>query len=245
MVENVTILIKTFLRKDCADYLIKSIRSRYPTVKIVVVDDSGYPVDFNYDENITTYSLPFDSGASAGRSYGVSKITTPYFVLVDDDFVFTDNTKLEVFVSMIEKTNLDILGGHVYNQGQVIDFFGNFHVDKKTNTVICKRETTDHGDYKVCQLITNFFIARTEKVKQYGWDNDLKIGEHSAFFFDHKRHLSVGVTHLVSIDHRHISGNEYKGFRNRAMEYFKIWLDKKKINSYTNFAGVVTKRSLV
>lgn len=244
MVNNVTILIKTFLRKNCADNLIKSIRSRYPTVPIVVVDDSGYPVDFNYDENIRTFSLPFDSGASAGRNFGVSKITTPYFVLVDDDFEFTNNTKLEVFIEMIESTGLDILGGHVYNHGQVIDFFGNFHVDKKTNTVICKRETTDHGNYKTCQLITNFFIARTEKVQQYGWDNDLKIGEHSAFFFDHKKHLKVGVTHLVSIDHKHISGVEYKGFRNRAMDYFNVWLNKKRIESYTNLAGVVTRRKV-
>lgn len=39
----------------------------------------------------------------------MSQVTTKYILWVDDDFIFTENTKLEKMVDILEKTTLDLV----------------------------------------------------------------------------------------------------------------------------------------
>lgn len=48
-------------------------------------------------------------GWFAGRNLAVSQVTTKYVLWVDDDFIFTANTKLEKLVNVLEKTTLDLV----------------------------------------------------------------------------------------------------------------------------------------
>ncbi len=48
-------------------------------------------------------------GWFAGRNLAVSQVTTKYVLWVDDDFIFTANTKLERMVDVLEKTTLDLV----------------------------------------------------------------------------------------------------------------------------------------
>lgn len=48
-------------------------------------------------------------GWFAGRNLAVSQVTTKYVLWVDDDFIFTANTKLEMMVDILEKTTLDLV----------------------------------------------------------------------------------------------------------------------------------------
>lgn len=48
-------------------------------------------------------------GWFAGRNLAVSQVTTKYVLWVDDDFIFTANTKLEKLVDVLEKTTLDLV----------------------------------------------------------------------------------------------------------------------------------------
>ena len=41
-------------------------------------------------------------GWFAGRNLAVSQVTTKYFLWVDDDFLFTENTKIEKLVEVME-----------------------------------------------------------------------------------------------------------------------------------------------
>lgn len=49
-------------------------------------------------------------GWFAGRNLAVSQVTTKYLLWVDDDFIFTADTKLEKLVEVLEKTTLDLVG---------------------------------------------------------------------------------------------------------------------------------------
>ncbi|KAK3575132.1 hypothetical protein QTP86_020819, partial [Hemibagrus guttatus] len=106
----VTIATKTFLRYNKLQDLIDSIRLYYPTVTIVIADDSENPrvVSGPYIEH---YIMPFGKGWFAGRNLAVSQVTTKYVLWVDDDFIFTANTKLEKLVDVLEKTTLDLGAG--------------------------------------------------------------------------------------------------------------------------------------
>ncbi len=48
-------------------------------------------------------------GWFAGRNLAVSQVTTKYVLWVDDDFIFTANTKLEKLVDVLERTTLDLV----------------------------------------------------------------------------------------------------------------------------------------
>ena len=238
---KITLLIKSFSRKNCVDELIESIRERYSDIDIIIVDDSNPVLKFDYDDNIKTYNIDFDSGLSVGRNYGVSKVKTPYFILLDDDFVFTDNTDLLKFIDIFEKSKLDILGGYVIENNKPLKYFGNFYYDDNTKSIKAKSEFSDFGEYKKCDIIVNFFIAKTEKIRSFGWDNDLKLAEHTAFFYDNKANLNVGFTDLISINHKKIRYDDYNQYRNRGNYFFNEWMKKRNIQSYENLHGQIIK----
>lgn len=240
-IDNLTILIKSFLRKDCVDKLIKSIRQYYNDVKIIVVDDSNSGYNFDYDNNIKTYNIEFDSGLSKGRNFGVSKIDTEFFLLLDDDFEFTENTDLIKWMELMVESNLDILGGDVIMNGEKMNYFGNLQLIGKC--LYYKDERYEVNDkYKTCDFILNFFIAKTSKIKEFGWDDELKLAEHTAFFFEHKNKLKVGHTNLISIDHQKINQGEYSIYRNRGKDFFNGWMHRKDIEMTVNLKGEITKR---
>ena len=57
--------------------------------------------------------MPENSGWFAGRALLISQVRTEFFVWVDDDFEFTDDTNLEKLVEVISKTGYDVIGGSI------------------------------------------------------------------------------------------------------------------------------------
>ncbi|XP_067414796.1 beta-1,4 N-acetylgalactosaminyltransferase 2-like [Emydura macquarii macquarii] len=108
----VTITTKTFLRYHKLRRFIKSVRQYYPDIKIIVADDSNITEKIE-EENVEHYIMPFGKGWFAGRNLAISQVTTKYYLWVDDDFLFTENTKIEKLVDVLEETNLDVVGGSV------------------------------------------------------------------------------------------------------------------------------------
>lgn len=233
--KNITFLIKSFNRKDSVENLIKSIRLYYPNIPIVIVDDSNPHLNFDEYDKVKTYNIDFDSGLAAGRNCGVSKINTKYFVLLDDDFEFTKETDIKHLYEVISKNNLDILGGQVIENKKPIDYFGNFVYDEKNKLIQTVIEHKNMGQYKKCHLILNFFIAKTESIKNHKWDDRQKLAEHAAFFFEHRDALQIGYVDNVSILHKKVLTKEYGEYRHRGANFFKEWMVNKDINFYINF----------
>lgn len=240
--KNITILIKSFLRKECVNNLIISIRKYYKDVKIIVVDDSDdKSYNFDFDKNIKTYNIEFDSGLSKGRNFGVSKIETEYFLLLDDDFEFTEETDIIKWMDIMIESNLDILGANVVMNGEIMEYFGNFEVID--GCLYYKNERYfESENYKTCDFILNFFIAKTDSIKEMGWDDELKLAEHTAFFFEHKSKLKVGYTEKVSINHQKVIEGDYEGYRRRGKSFFNDWMKKKQITKIVNLKGEIVKR---
>nr|XP_025039054.1 beta-1,4 N-acetylgalactosaminyltransferase 2 isoform X3 [Pelodiscus sinensis] len=103
----VTITTKTFLRYHKLRRLIASIRQYYPDIKIIVADDSRDPEKIE-EANVEHYIMPFGKGWFAGRNLAISQVTTKYYLWVDDDYLFTENTRIDKLVDVLEGTNLDM-----------------------------------------------------------------------------------------------------------------------------------------
>ncbi|KAJ3603123.1 hypothetical protein NHX12_030867 [Muraenolepis orangiensis] len=204
----VTIATKTFLRYDKLQDLIDSVRRYYPTVTIVIADDSENPktVSGAYIEH---YIMPFGKGWFAGRNLAVSQVTTKYVLWVDDDFIFTSNTKLEKLVDVLERTTLDLVGGAVREvTGYTATYRQTISIEAGEEDGDClhMRRGFHHAiqgfpNCVVTDGVINFFLARTEKVQQVGFDPRLARVAHLEFFIDGLGSLHVGSCDDVIVNH--------------------------------------------
>ncbi|HEX9074677.1 MAG TPA: glycosyltransferase family 2 protein [Anaerolineae bacterium] len=177
---HLTAVVKTFERPQVLRRLLAGIQREYPSLQVIVVDDSRAPVRF---DGVRTIVMPYDSGVSAGRNEGLKQVATKYVLVLDDDFVFYRHTALEPALALMERhPEIDIMGGQVVD----LPFF----------------ETTDYrtaalwpteakptlppgsriGGLPVYDKVANFFIGRTDRIRLVSWEPALKRLDHADFF---------------------------------------------------------------
>ncbi|KAI2649671.1 Beta-1,4 N-acetylgalactosaminyltransferase 1 [Labeo rohita] len=204
----VTIATKTFLRYDKLQDLINSIRQFYPTITIVIADDTEEPkpVTGPYIEH---FIMPFGKGWFAGRNLAISQVATKYVLWVDDDFIFTSSTKLEKMVDILERTTLDLVGGAVREvTGYTATYRHIVSTDAGDEEGDCLHIRTGFHhviegfpNCVVADAVINFFMARSEKIRQVGFDPRLARVGHLAFFIDGLSSLHVGSCDDIIISH--------------------------------------------
>ncbi|XP_072553234.1 beta-1,4 N-acetylgalactosaminyltransferase 1a isoform X5 [Salminus brasiliensis] len=153
--------------------------------------------------------MPFGKGWFAGRNLAISQVTTKYVLWVDDDFIFTSNTRLEKMVEVLERTTLDLVGGAVrevtgytatYRHTISIEDGGEegdcLHIRRGFHHII-----EGFPNCVVADAVINFFMARTEKVRQVGFDPRLVRVAHLEFFVDGLGSLHVGSCDDVIVNH--------------------------------------------
>ena len=182
LLPKVTAVIKTFERPRRLKILLSSLKRLYPSLKIIVVDDSRRPGMINGVENI---HLPYDSGVSAGRQAGLDAVETEYILNLDDDYIFSRKTDILSSVLYLEGApDVGLVGGRVRMLPYYLehDYFSHFTMalmDDKENKV---QKGTDINGLIVYEKTANFWLARTDEVRQIGWDPQLKRLDHSDFF---------------------------------------------------------------
>jgi len=178
--DKVTVIIKTFERPAILRRLVRSIRRIYPTLPIIVVDDSCKPVRL---PDVKSIFMPYNSGVSAGRQVALDRVRTPFVLIADDDFVFLPNTALASAVAkMVRNPSIDILGG------QLVDLpflrFGKpplGMIFKTQAQPLAPIGSTIDG-LLICDKVNNFFVARTERLRLVGWNAELRMLDHADFF---------------------------------------------------------------
>ncbi len=178
--EQLTAMIKTFERPGILNRLVASIKRCYPDLHILVVDDSRESEPIAGVEWVT---LPFNSGVSAGRSAGLSRVKTPYMLLLDDDIILYRQSGLRAALEAIKKyPEIDIMGGRVLNLPfiKAADYrgIGLFPTSAKPLYPV----GSFIGPFPVYDKVPNFFIARTERLRLVNWDPQLRLIEHADFF---------------------------------------------------------------
>ncbi|KAM7411929.1 hypothetical protein PAMA_021756 [Pampus argenteus] len=204
----VTIVTKTFLRYDKLKDLIDSIRQYYPTVTIVIADDNEHPQPVT-GPHIEQFIMPFGKGWFAGRNLAVSQVSTKYVLWVDDDFIFTANTKLEKMVDILEKTTLDLVGGAVREvTGYTATYRHTISVEEGGEDGDCLHirqgyyhVIKDFPNCVVADAVINFFMGRTDEVRQAGFNPRLTRQGHLEFFIGALGSLHIGSCDDVIVNH--------------------------------------------
>ena len=127
--------------------------------------------------------LPFDSGVSAGRAAGLDEVTTPFVINLDDDFIFSRKTKFMQAIEYLERnSNVDLVAGEV----RYLPYYT--RLDYKPHKLMDYSAIPNHekgtiiDGLMVFEKCSNFFIARTEKLRIVGWDSALKRLDHADFY---------------------------------------------------------------
>ena len=114
-----SIVIKTFERPYCTNRIIDSIFHYYPKMKVIVGDDSRNPGE---NDAVEYHKLPFNSGISYGRNFLIDQVKTKYFLLLDDDFIFTEKTDLNTLLNILEDNDIDLLVMGAYGHSRIRQF---------------------------------------------------------------------------------------------------------------------------
>ena len=258
MVNDITIIIKTFERRNELWNLLSSIRKYFPELKILIADDSK----INYKEstlkkfddlNIDYYLIPFDSGLAYGRNFLLEEVSTEFFLLCDDDFEFDRKTNIKEALSIIKDKKIDILGGYVRNYIPIkrkfdyflrgiekilkVEFKRNFigDIQINENEITINYFTRKFPDYLETDLVLNFFIGNKKSIQDFGgWNNKLKLNEHTDFFINCKKNrVKVAFTNTLSVKHFPNKIGHYFEFRSRNFVGNLLELhDVERINFY-------------
>ncbi|HYC56135.1 MAG TPA: glycosyltransferase [Candidatus Binatia bacterium] len=222
---SVDIIIKTFLRPDCLRRLVDSILSRYPDACVSIADD-GNPDQptLEYYEDLRRRGhqvllLPFHVGTSAGRNALVDATSRPFLLLLDDDFVFTEQTRVESLVEVLEADpNIGVASGALLDDGITLRRYehrlrledGILHYDP---ILSAPRTIAGHACLDA-DIVLNFALFRREVFADVRWDHELKTVEHTDFFLRLAR-TRWRVVHVEGVlaDHHRQAPADYQRYR--------------------------------
>jgi GT2 family glycosyltransferase len=193
MFTNVTALIKTFIRDNYLFRCVSSLKRHYPDIHIIVADD-GHTSD-EKESRLTQLGvdryirLPFNSGLPYGRNVLLQHLETSYFLIGDDDFMYTRETHLEYLLKLLDIS--DIAAGALSDGKRLANYEG--RLEFSDEGVRFKRHPREFKSYQgiryqPCDITYNFFLGKRSTVTAR-WNEDLHIlFEHADFFLEAHKH---------------------------------------------------------
>ncbi len=249
---DVTLMVKTMYRPEPLTQLLQSIRARYTDMPVHVVDDTPtipneasapYPEVSAKFKGVTHDVFKADIGIGHCLNHILDTCDTEAVVLLEDDFSFNDMTKLELLWPYIHGGLFDILGGAVrgVKNDKLQRFMGVFEFKRPGHAPDLILEEPDYvKDIREFEVLINFFMARTDALRELRWDPDLKVARHIDFFLRAAgfrpgecpkrkgKQLAVGYhPGLEILHHSPMTHRAYQQLRHgRLREYQQMYLDK-------------------
>jgi GT2 family glycosyltransferase len=183
--ERVTVIVKTFERPECVVRLLLSVREHYPSIGVLVCDDSRaplYPGGTEPIQGVRWLTLDYERGHTlgAGRNHLVDTATTPYVFLMDDDHAVVPATQLPKLSDFLDRSGYDLVAG---SQGR-----GDYGtaVFKRVGPIVLQWFYRHHGQVEPgvvrCDRVSNTFMAKTSSLRAVRWQEHVYAREHADFF---------------------------------------------------------------
>ena len=177
--KNVTFIYKSFNRQNQAKRLYKSIKAYYPQAQIIIADDSEEPLSI---EGADIIHLPFNSGLCKGLIEALSRVNTEYVMRMDDDELLTPKSNIHEQLSYLQSHSMvDLVGiqPSFRNPEKSAAVYSKIKMRKQ----LIIPEGTIIDDREVVYKAPNVFLARTEKVREVGYDSNIRMIDHHEFFY--------------------------------------------------------------
>lgn len=269
---DVALSVKTFIRPDCLKRFLDSIavyqqKWQVKFADVIVVDDGD---DESREENsnliknypdlhVSYYPYEFNSlGLCKGRNEGLAKCKAEYFICCDDDFMLDLDCNIQAALQILKEKQLDILGGYYRNinsedsvKYQADNWLGFIHEGEHED--FCSIYSSVFPDFICCDIVENFFIARTEPIRKVGYPENVPIKEHNVVFLLFKEAgIKIGFTNKLFVRHYHIKKKKktYNKFRNREVvnpinkTVYGVLVQDKRIFKFDDYLNVAKYKFL-
>jgi GT2 family glycosyltransferase len=160
---DVTFGITTFDRPTLLANLIRSIKKRYPLARIVVANNGR--IKPQLPDAVKLLNLEFDCGLSRARNALVDQLETKYLQILEDDFLFTDETRIETLQEVLESDSevggalRDIHGRLAAYALDIEVFRDRMQVREAPHRL---RFTSAGNPYRLCDMVWNFALFRRD-----------------------------------------------------------------------------------
>src|SRR3989304_2225085 len=235
MTSKIAILYTTFLRNDLAFKTIQSIQPFLNEHTILLIADQNLPerrININPNWHYTiNYSLPFDCWLSYARNFLVDRAKDfgyDYSIISADSIQFIKDTEnlTSAIKYLSENTNIGLVGFNL-NDRQAwegyIDLIPNLYFKiKQLNLQQDDCFLFEGLRFYPCEVIRNFFLAKTECLINNKWDENLKLGEHEDYFYRLKQtQWTVNYCPDISANYINEKPEEYLKYRQRMYSEFR------------------------
>lgn len=227
-INDVTFCVTCFDRPQHLARLLESIRRFYPQAKILVADNGREaPV---VPAGVELIRLTYDCGVSAARNELAKRVKTRYLLILEEDFVFTPETKIEKLLDVLESDrSVGVAGASLYVDGVLSDYavtISEFGREIELYPASSSFKATAAGTaYRHVDMVFLFCLMRRETAVDHRWDERLVIGgEHLAYFLEMKHAGIWRTAHVPSVRAIHDMGGRsehYTASRGRAAHYIK------------------------
>lgn len=187
--QNTTFIFKSFERQNMAKRLYKNIQSYYPGVRVIIADDSSKPLKLQ-GENLEVIQLPFNSGLSYGLNRALERVQTPFVIRMDDDELLTPNTKFHEHLQfLMGHPEVDLVGVLACNLlrrkplAELAEMYFKQPMSNAPKKLLIPHLTKIDEQKIVVGKTPNVFIARTDKIKEIGYDDNIRMIDHNEFFY--------------------------------------------------------------
>lgn len=241
MKDEVSIIVKTFERPAALERLLRSILlSSAAKCRILVGDASLRPAmgEWPGRGNVEFFHLPFDSGLSYGRNYLIDRVTTPYCVVLDDDLVFTGDTRLDVLLGIVKERGFDLAAGEGNLLVRGKPGHANIEVSGRKLSLLPGAPPRSHfNGLPVYDMVNNFFLATTGSLRDIRWDEQFPVyGSHIDFFMRYSAKYKVTFTDKVVVQHVEggysVRGNKSKYGAARLYKTSRLFARKHDVDQY-------------
>jgi GT2 family glycosyltransferase len=261
--EKIAIILTTFLRDKSLYISVNSILNNWINDKyILIIGDQGKYSDkkkqWFWDRGFNRadigekrdkfyWNMQFDCGLSYARNFLINtaySLGAKYCWITADSIKFTDKYNLSPIIEFMEEDPRNgIVGFEIKNRviwECNIELVKNKHfLLTRDNIEIINRNNIN---FIKCDVVRNFFLAKTECLIHNQWDNDLKLCEHEDFFWRFKNNAKsfteefgadiyqpykVFWTDYIKAEYLSHRPPEYNLYRKRLYSEFKKKLQKK------------------
>lgn len=220
VVENVTFIYKSFERQAMAKKLYQNIQKYYPNARVIISDDSFKPLEIK-GQNLKIIHLPFNSGLSKGLNAALNEVTTPYVMHMDDDELLTLRSNIADELRFLKQhQEVDLVGFGVLSTPKCEDPKKSSHLYYKQlmqealKPLKIPHLTKIDETHFVVGKTANIFLARSDKLKEIGWDDNIRILDHNDFFVRAAGNIVSVINPTTAIFHYHNQfDNNYQQYR--------------------------------
>jgi hypothetical protein len=191
---------------------------------------------YNINKFIYYNALPYDCGLSFARNYLVKQAKengNRYCLITADSIKLTDYISYNAINSVLKFLDADenngIVGLKLLNRlpwEYDMNLIDGSHFSLKT----CVRPAIEFEGltFCPCDIVKNFFLAKSWVLDRIKWDNTLKLFEHEDFFYRVKKSgYNVFYTDIVAGEYLDYKPPEYKLMRDRMYHEYRDLLRKK------------------